>query len=256
LIGLTALFSSFDYKDATEREFTSAEKVYDGTGGLVDFERTISNKNPSGDDGTGSVNIFNFVSRLNIPLTDGVYFGIGGYYSIVSSKIETEYTEKIYNITNYERTDGVQNTLDYLRTETFAQTADRTVEDYLTVLTIPVGIEYRFNESKTWAMRFGSVFQYTSQTFDEEKKIKTANPRVVNTVYGDGSSTTTTDPNSYLSYAEHSSESNSNTLLTYGLGWIPTQNLQIDLLTYFDTRNYDTIIQYLKSLRLSFVLKI
>lgn len=256
LIGLTALFESFDYKDASQGEFSSAEKYFDGVGGGIDFEQSINNKNLIGDDGDGSVNILNFVSRLNLPLMEGVHFGIGGYYSIFSLKIEADYTEEYKNTTNYERTDGVKNILDYLRTETYSQTADRTIKEYQTLLIIPVGIEYRFTESKAWALRFGSVFSYNSETNDEEKKIKTAVPRVVRTVYGDGSYTTTTNPNRYYSSAVHNSESNSRTLLTYGLGWNPTQNLQVDLLTYFDTRNYDTIIEYLKSLRISFVLKI
>ncbi|MDI6802401.1 MAG: hypothetical protein QME58_00965 [Bacteroidota bacterium] len=256
LIGFSAVFESFDYDDATSRDFSSSEKVYDGTGGSIDFEQSVINKNQTGDDGIGSTNILNFVSRFNIPLIEGVHFGLGGYYSIYSTKIETNYIEEVKNTTNYERTDGVPNALDMVRTETFSQTANRTMKDYLTILTIPVGIEYRFTESKAWALRFGSVFRYINQTNDEEKKIKNAEPWINKIVYGDGTSTTTTNANRYLSYAEHSSESNSNTLLTYGLGWNPTQNLQIDILTYFDTRNYDTIIQYLKSLHLSFVLKI
>lgn len=254
--GVSAAFESFDYKDATARVFSSSEKVFDGTGGLLDFEQAIKNDLTTKDNGEGTRSIFMFNGRINVPLLDGVHFGIGGFYTIFSTKVETKFVEENKRVDDYSRTDNVQNALDYVTTVTSSQKADRTIKELNTIITVPVGIEYRFTESKNWAIRFGSVFQYDDAVWDDAKQITDSKPITIRTVSGDGSVTVTTSSNVFSSTSEHRTDANSRTLFTYGLGWNPTENLQADVHGFFEMNNNVTLIEYFKNLRLSFALKL
>ncbi len=120
---------------------------------------------------------------------------------------------------------------------------------------IPVGIEYKFTENKKWAARFGSIFTYATSTYDYSAHVTSSVPRTTKTEYNSQNTTVTIEPNNFNSSSRKVISSLSQTVFTYGLGYTPTENLQIDVIGFFSINNNVTLLEYMKSLRLSFVLK-
>ena len=255
-LGINAGFESFDYTNSSIQKFSSTETEFDSTGPLVDFARQIGSTTSSTDNGDGKTNMVQFLGRINVPLADGVMFGLGGAYTLSNLERNTAFAEDGLTTTNYARTDNIQNALDTLRTESSGLTANRTFKTHARTLTIPVGIEYYFTENHHWAIRFCSVFQYSSLTTDDALQITNSRPFTTKTVLGSGTTTVTVQNNIYTSRSQHTEDGISSTFFTYGLGYFPTNNLQVDVLGFFDVNNHVTLLELLKSLRLSFMLKI
>jgi hypothetical protein len=256
LLGASASFESFDYNNSSAGAFSSSETVFDSESGpLRDFVRKVNSASSTKDDGTGSSNSWQFGARLNVPLLEGVYFGLGALYTLSNLEITTKYTEEFSRSTDYSLTDNLSNAFDTVRTETSGMTADRTMKNRLRAFQVPVGIEYFFSENRCWAIRFGAFFRYLSQTTDDVKQITGSKPFTTRTTLGNNATSVNVQSNVYSSRSEHRTDGDSHTFFTYGLGYFPTSNLQIDLLGFFDVNNRVSLLEFLKSLRLSFVLK-
>jgi len=228
--GLSMNFSSYDYTNSSSSQFSSTEISYDGDLSSDDFEKTISEQTSISDIGDKKLNSFNFYGKFNIPLGEYVHFGIGGFLNQSKSNRETDYTETVNDVTDYNYTDSDYNDSDYVTTETSQLTADRNYDVSTTVFTCPVGLEYKIGKKRDWSLRFGSIFTSTNQTINDAKQITDSEPYVIETVYGDGDVTIDIDDNIYESTSEHARTTTSSTVFTYGLGYNPMDNLQIDLL--------------------------
>jgi hypothetical protein len=253
-LGAEIRFESFDHSSQRSETFNSYENINDDSLFETDFEETINEKYETTENGPGSANIYFLNAKFNIPLVHGVHFGIGASYLMNFTEINTDFSESLNNSDLYARLDTFQ-TLNYSETQTFSQNADKKKEIDYSLLTIPVGIEYCFTEDLDWAIRFGAVFQYITNSYKEAIEIKDSKPFTTRRIEGDGTDITYYDPNRYLSTSRNSSSAESLTYFTYGLGWTPTQNLQVDLLGFFDVQNNVTLLEYFKNLRLSFVMK-
>lgn len=253
--GISAVFESYDYSNTATGSLSGQETVFDGTGGFIDFTRLVNSATSSSDKGDGKNNAIQLAGRLNVPLADGVMFGLGVFYTFANLERNTAYASDFMRLTNYTLTDTLQNSFDTVRTETSGLTADRTFKVKGRILSVPVGIEYYFTENRCWAIRFGSIFQYYTSTTDDVQQITGSKPFTVKTVLGNGVSSVSVQNNIYTSRSEHSVEAQSRTVFTYGIGYFPTNNLQIDVLGFFDVNNRVTLLEFLKSLRLSFVVK-
>ena len=230
-VGLLMNFGSYDYTNSTSYQFSSTETYFDGLDTLdTDFESSISEHNSISDIGTKKLNGFNFYGRFNIPLGENVHFGLGGYFNQSTTNRETDYTETVNDVTDFDYTDSDYNNNDYVITETSQLTADRNYEVSTTVFTCPVGLEYKIGKKRDWSLRFGSIFTSTNQTINDAKQITDSEPYVIETVYGDGDVTINIYDNVYESTSEHTRTASSSTVFTYGLGYNPMDNLQIDLL--------------------------
>lgn len=107
-----------------------------------------------------------------------------------------------------------------------------------------------------WSLRFGTIFNYYNQKIIDKKKITKSEPYTTVTNRGDGSSSTYKDDNEYASTKEETKTTSSNTVFSYGLGYNPTENLQIDLLGFFGNKINGLLdSDFYRSLRLSFSLK-
>jgi len=256
-VGIIAGFESFDYASSSASSSSSSETVFDGVAGpQVDFIRNTSRLSSQEDNGDGSSNTVQFIARLNVPLADGVMFGLGASYRIMNTERTTKYAEEFLSTTDHSRTDNAQNAFDTVRTENSALFADRVFKVKSRVFSVPVGVEYYFTENHHWALRFGSVFQYASQSTDDAMQITDSRPYITRTTLGNGVVTVNVRNNTYTSRSTRAVEGESRTFFTYGLGYFPTNNLQIDVLGFFDVSDNVTLLELLKSLRLSFVLKL
>ncbi len=256
-LGAGINFGSFDYKDSEDDINTYTEKYFDGlVMGNPDYIETITETEKSTDDGTNKIFGFDIYFRLNYPLDEKVYFGIGGHLDHNTANRETDYSESIENIEDYEVLDEEATAADYTITETYGYTADRTYERSQTILTLPVGIEYKFTNNNKWAGRFGAIFRNVFTTINDAKQITNAEPFITETVLGDGTTDVVIEDNIYESTSEHRNSAYSDTDFYYGLGFQPTARLQIDLLGYFGSAGNSLLdAEFYRNLRLSFTLK-
>ncbi|MCK5051590.1 MAG: hypothetical protein KAS53_07690 [Candidatus Cloacimonetes bacterium] len=258
-IGGGITLGSYDYSDLDEVTLTYTEKYFDGLGiGGVDYLQTDTENALINDNGTQNTTQFSLMGKLNYPFNEKVYFGLGLNYNYQILKRDTDFVESIENTYEFEILDEESTVADYITTETYSITADRTYEQYTSEFYVPVGIEYKFTNNNKWDLRFGSIFRSLCTTINDAKEIKDASPITTETIYGDGSVDIDIDDNTYDSTSEQTNSTNSSTNYYYGLGFRPTDNLQIDLLGFFggvgdenDLLNAD----FYKQLRLSFTLK-
>ncbi|MDI6766014.1 MAG: hypothetical protein QME52_04235 [Bacteroidota bacterium] len=256
-VGARMLFESYDYTDQQNRMFSSDETFYDGYGPMWDRQRKKWHNETMSDNGTGDANTFIFDTRFNIPLVDGVHFGLGGSYLIRSDERNTKYIGSIEYGEDFSVTDGLSNRADFVIDSTGRATADRTYKSAYEQFSIPVGIEYRFTENKKWALRFGTIFVYYNTTTDDIKQMTDSQPLIEKTTYGDGSTEVKAHNNYYTSTSSHYSSGSSWKIFTYGLGFDATDNLQIDVLGFFDLPGGTSFldVDFFQNLRLSFVMK-
>jgi hypothetical protein len=96
----------------------------------------------------------------------------------------------------------------------------------------------------------------TNQTINDAKQITGSEPHVTETEYGDGHIDIDFDDNIYESTSEHTRTTSSSTVFTYGLGYNPMENLQIDVLGFLGTNDNSIIdASFYRNLRLSFTMK-
>jgi len=254
--GLSMNFSSYDYTNSSSSQFSSTEISYDGDLSSDDFEKNISEQTSISDIGDKKLNSFNFYGKFNIPLGEYVHFGIGGFLNQSKSNRETDYTETVNDVTDYDYTDSEYDDIDYIVTETSKLTADRKYDVSTINFTCPVGLEYKIGKNRDWSLRFGSIFTNTNQTINDAKQVTDSEPFVVETEYGGGDVTIDIDDNVYESTSEHTRTTSSSTVFTYGIGYNPMENLQIDLLGYWGTSDNSLLdTSFYRNLRLSFTMK-
>lgn len=228
-VGVSVNSGSYDYTGSITSRFSSIETYFDGLDTLdTDFEKTIAQDNSTTDDGTKKISAFAINVRFNIPLGENVHFGIGGFLNKSKTNRETDYIESLEYVINYDYTDS--DNYDYITTETSQLTADRNFEIFTTMFTCPVGLEYRIGKKNNWFLRFGSIFTNTNQTINDAKQITDSEPYITETEDGNGEVVIDIDDNIYQSTSEQTKTTASTTVFTYGIGFNPTDNLQIDLL--------------------------
>ena len=210
------------------------------------------------DNGTVKITNFSLMGKLNYPFNEKVYFGLGFNYNYHILNRETDFEESIENTYDYEILDEEFTASDYTTTESYSIIADRTFEQYNSSFSIPIGIEYKFTNNNKWDLRFGSIFGSACITTNDAKEIKEASPVTTETVYGDGSVDIDIEDNTYSSSSEQTNTTFSYTNYYYGLGFRPTDNLQIDLLGFLGGSGDEEDLldaDFYKQLRLSFTLK-
>ncbi|TAK62119.1 MAG: hypothetical protein EPO24_05250 [Bacteroidetes bacterium] len=256
-LGANMTFESFDYTYSWKNNSSRVETVNDGVAGpLNDFTQEQTGYSGTNDDGTGTSNLFYATLRANKPLSDDVYFGIGASFSISSLKRETKYTNESNYSNRYTKIDNATDWYDYLSTETGSMNANRTYKTYSTFLSLPVAVEYRFSEDMKWKLRLGSVFQYLTSTIDDAMQVTDSKPYTTKTERGDGTAALNINDNKYYSQSEHSNSKETRTYLTYGIGFDPTHNIQIDAIGFFDVDKHTDLESYLQNFMLAIVFKL
>jgi len=255
-VEVSADFGSYDYIGSTSSQFSSTEAYFDGLNtNNTDFFRTNSEHISTTDNGTKKTSAFAINGRLNIPLDENVQFGIGAFLNKSTKNRETNYTESLNDVLDYDYTDTDYNENDYLTTETSQLSADRNFEILRTIFACPAGLEYRTGKENKWSLRFGSIFTMTNQTINDAKQITGSEPHVTETEYGDGDIDIDFDDNIYESTSELTRTTSSSTVFTYGLGYNPMENLQIDVLGFLDYEASILDAEFYKYLRISLTMK-
>jgi len=258
-IGGDITFGSYDYLNLDEITQTNTIKFFDGLDTLATDFLVIDTENSLiKNDGTDNTTQFSLMGKLNYPFNEKVYFGLGFNYNYSILNRETDYEESIENTYEYERLDEEPTASDYITTETYSITADQTYERNNSSFYVPVGIEYKFTNNNKWDLRFGSIFRSYWNNRNYVKDIKNASPITTETEYGDGSVDIDIEDNTYDSSSIQTNSTGSFTDYYYGLGFRPTNNLQIDLLGFLGGSGDEEDLldaDFYKQLRLSFTLK-
>ena len=143
----------------------------------------------------------------------------------------------------------------YTITETYQLLADRQNDITSTIFSLPTGLEYRLGQSNQFAFRFGSIFQLYSQTIDDTKDVTDSDPYTWIKKYSDGEQETNVYDNYFESTEENIKATVSTTVFTYGLGYNPLSNLQIDLVGMFNSNASFLETEFYRNLQISFTLK-
>ncbi len=250
--------ASFDYEDSNENPFESEERFFDGSDTLLtDFNQMIDEKMIISDIGDGTYNHYFASGLVNLPLGERVSVGMGAKLAVGNTDRETKYTEDFRSVEDYEELDTL-NFNDYQRTITEGQEADRTYEENYYHFVFPVGIEYKFTSNKKWSLRFGSIFSYRRTEMNDALEITNSRPLVETQEFDDGTVVETISDNENTSVSRHRKDAESNTTFVYGLGFNPTDNLQIDLLGFLGSTDGEQILDtaFYRKLRLSFTIKL
>jgi hypothetical protein len=251
-------FGSYDYAMSNRNAFYALDNYFDGIDTLArDEDLKDNNASTIQDDGSDSRMDLYSSFRINLPLQERVYFGTGLAVSYSKTERNSDYSEAISNTQTFTILDTL-NALDYTRIGKGNSLSDRVYETARYTVTVPVGIEYKFTENQKWSLRFGSIFEYWKLLINDKRQIKKSEPYTEVTEYGSGNANVTVENNIFASSSRHTKDSRSTTTFVYGLGYQPTDNLQIDLLGFFGTIWDNQIIDsnFFKSLRLSFTVRL
>ncbi|MBW6514599.1 MAG: hypothetical protein K0B87_07575 [Candidatus Syntrophosphaera sp.] len=206
---------------------------------------------------TGDVSGLEMMARLRLhyPLNRRTWFGTGLAWSHLNHKEEGDYDFHFSSQDDVYLEEG-----EWLSTQTRSHGISGTTQHNLneTNLVVPVGLEYWFANNLQWALRFGSIF---SQSYSTETRFY--EPTNVEPVTVTLTSAANPDPQIYYEDNEYEMETqriitrDSYTNFTYGLGFRPSENLQIDLMGMFrpeSTQLWNT--SFFRSLRLSFSIRL
>ncbi len=254
-LGAGMFFGSYDYKNNVRKNFVS-EKNRIENNIYTDFTDERSRLNSTLDTGDKSYHDYSLHLKINYPLGDRVYIGLGGFFNYSSIDRNTNYNQSFKATRTYTLVDNNADYSDYAETETRGLSAKRNYKISTVYFRAPVGIEYRFTKNMKWAVRFGSIFYYMDQDITDMMDILNSDPYKYQIVRGDGSSNTSVSNNKYTSTKNEVKYTSTNTVFSYGLGYNPTENLQIDLLGFLGTANNSLLdANFYRSLRLSFTFK-
>ena len=253
-------YSSYDYTYNLENNFSNNSSFFDGLDTLQTDTKIITrNLNSTEDIGDEDVFLYSLAGKINIPLSEKVYFGTGGIYCFTRTKRETDYIFTLLDKIEYTEIDSINISNNFIETTSSEESADRSWQRDILQLIFPVGIEYKFTKNNKWTVRFGAIFYYHKEVINDAKQITNSVPPVEVMEWGDGTIEVGEVPteNSYESTSSQTKTTTSTTTFTYGLGFIPTKNLQIDLLGFFGTSDNSVLdSQFYRNLRLSFSLKL
>ena len=252
-IGFSMGLGTFDYDASILSNYLNNESRYNVSFYDENFEVETDNSTEISDKGTKSITSYALNSSLNIPINDDVHFGIGAIVSHNETSRITLYNEEINNLLVNAFTDTAMD--DYTITENYALVADRNHDVSETKYILPTGLEYRLGQQNQFSLRVGSIFQLSSLAIKDSKEIKESDPFTWIKEYSDGTQELYMDDDIYESTSEVSKTTISSTVFTYGFGFNPMNNLQIDLLGVFNSDASVLDTDFYKSLQISFTLK-
>ncbi|MBC8385411.1 MAG: hypothetical protein H8E57_07825, partial [Candidatus Cloacimonetes bacterium] len=114
--------------------------------------------------------------------------------------------------------------------------------------------------NEKWAVRFGTIFTKTCIVTNDDMNVTNTDIRTRTTEFGGDQDDDIVYPwgHDYVEDVtnEESTDRMSNTVFSYGVGFAPLKNLQVDLLGYLGNINNSLLdAEFYRNLRLSFTLK-
>ncbi|MBW6516646.1 MAG: hypothetical protein K0B81_08565 [Candidatus Cloacimonetes bacterium] len=193
--------------------------------------------------------------RFSYPLNDRTFFGTGLRYHYTDFDIENDFHQA------YESSETAYFIpMDEWLYTTDTESAIRGKSQHqrrINLFSIPVGLEYWFTNNRQWALRFGSQFTQRVETFNTLYQPTHVEPEITHVYLPDED-----DPiiyiedNTYEIGSESRKMRSSQTIYSYGVCFIPSRNLQIDLMGLFDQDDIEVWnTDFIRNLRISFSLR-
>ncbi len=250
---------NYNYTYQWGNHFSSRELYFDGMDTLaMDYVDAVSRKNVYNDEGPERFGHLYTSVIVDIPFDERVYAGLRVLLSHSTWSRDLDNTASILMTRSYQVTDDTSTYQDFTREESISRKADHTYEHSLFNFIFAAGIEYKFTRNLKWSLRFGSVFNYRRWYENDAFQITTSTPYKTVLTRGDGSVDVDLSNNIYNSASSQQKEARSITQFYYGLGYQPTDNLQIDLIGFLGYLPGMQILdaEFFRSWRLSFTLKL
>lgn len=247
---------SNDFVSSTDRRFTSCDFYFDGLDTLrTDKQYDLENFESESDIGDFRTNGITVLGLTNIPLGDRVAVGIGAQWALFSTLRDTKFNIKDTDFSGKDVLDDTSTVAYRMTTITMSSSANRKYETKVTNFRIPIGIEYTFTDSMRWRIRFGALFSYRKSITNDAKQITESYPEITRIETGDGEVTINVSENQFSSTSIHSETIRTETIFTYGIGFHPTPNLQIDLIGFLGGSESILDSDFYRKLRLSFTIR-
>lgn len=142
----------------------------------------------------------------------------------------------LYRIEHYDDGDSLPTRADYERYISSGESWSRRTADRQLALTLPVGLEFRVIPGI--ALRLGARHTISCHNRNTISHLLSLSPTHTRTVYGDGSfSETWNTPRRQTTGSETRQIFDQTTLFTYGAGFRPVEQLQIDLMGFAELTN-------------------
>ncbi len=211
--------------DATDYFYKTRELSYNTfTWDTINTVTYYDGSNSSKGIRVGTKHLFTISPRLK--------FGIGLFFNTSSYSDSTTARDTSVSIRVFDNGDTLAGPEDYTRTITQSETWMTMVDGSINSFIIPVGLE--FNIAKPLVFRMGAQHTLAYNDFTTTTELIDYEPERTLTVYGDGTSTEfIADPGPRPERSvEVETEKIPETDYYYGIGWMVTSNLQIDLMGF------------------------
>ena len=249
----------YNYTNKWNQVFNSQDLYFDGKDTLsVDINDQISTENLFDDIGKETFRQWYTAAVVNIPFDERVYVGLRMVFSNADWRRDLDYQSSYRNQRTYEVTDDTSTYNDFTQTRSYSLTADHTYEYSLYNFLFAAGIEYKFTRNLKWSLRFGSVFNYLRWVENDARQVTDSSPLKEIVTRGDGTESVNFSNNIYSSTRSYEKQAESVTRFFYGVGYNPTDNLQIDLIGFLGDLPGLQILdaEFFRSWRISFTLKL
>jgi hypothetical protein len=202
------------------RELSYATYTWDTINTVTRYDGSSSSKGIR----VGTKHLFTISPRLK--------FGIGLFFTTSSRSDSTATIDTTLSIRVFDNGDTLSGPEDYTRTITESETWMTMIDGSTNSFAIPVGLEFVI--AKPLVFRLGAQHTIAYDDYTTTTELIDFQPQRTLTVYGDGTTTEVIeDPGPR---PEKSVEQETETVPTtdyyYGLGWMVTKNLQIDLMGF------------------------
>jgi len=192
--------------------------------------------------------------RFQYPLNNRTFLGFGSSYYYLDMETEGDFDYQVSSVDSSFT--SFDDAWDETEVTSWAISGKTKHAESKAVWKLPVGLEYWFTSNNQWAMRFGSVFTHTTINSSRAYNPDNVEPMTTTFFTPDSDPLIIVAPNTYVIESEQQKSISSAATYSYGLGYKPNKNLQIDLMGIFETANTDIWnSSFFRNLRLSFTLK-
>jgi hypothetical protein len=201
-----------------------------------------------------SGNNFGGSGRIEWQLSENVRFGLGLIFSNLTFSEDYEIKRSFFQSSEYDDGDSEPSDADdYTATAIHSDSTLYTDEISTTNIIIPAGIELNFGKNKDWFLRLGALASNSRERITWTQDVVELERNITTTIYGDGDTTVTYDNNiEHYDGKESGYYHYQDVIFAYGLGWKPSPNLSLDLLTMFDINDTELLsTEWFQSLKLS-----
>ena len=193
---------------------------------------------------------FNTHFRMNLPLNNYALFGIGCYYGYTYLNYQLNHSSK-YNISSATTTGSLfDDDDDIISTSHEFLSADKESINQKSYLRIPIALEFKIADDqltsfdvfslRNFVYRLGTTFIYNTRNIEDTYNDVIHQPHFEIIEYGDGTVYESHEGENTLKSEKTITKSNESLKrFSAGIGYKHSQNVRIDLATYYDCDTED-----------------